>query len=250
MNLLENAIKYTRQGTIELLVRAVPSKEGGTLEFEVSDTGSGIPEAELPFIFKPYYQAGLQSKAGAAGHGLGLSIVKKLIGEQNGSIEVSSRQGRGTTFRFRIPFEPVPAEGRPVRAEKPGFPSKGELSGVSVLIFEDNPLNQKLLESRLGQWGCTVFMADKVPAGMRLLQQECIDVILMDLRMPLMDGYQATAEIRARERSTGKHARIIALTAHAMKGDEEKALDAGCEDYVVKPLDEDELIAKIAKFLE
>ena len=79
-NLLENAIKYTLEGSIEVVVRVVPSKEGGTLEFEVSDTGPGIPEAELPFIFKPYYQAGLESKASGAGHGLGLSIVKKLIG--------------------------------------------------------------------------------------------------------------------------------------------------------------------------
>lgn len=249
MNLLENAVKYTKEGTIELVVRPTAAKKGCTLEFEVSDTGPGIPGAELPFIFKPYYQAGLESKTAGAGHGLGLSIVKKLIGELNGSIEVHSRQGRGTTFRLRIPYETGPTGERPGMAEKPGAPFKGELQGVSILIFEDNPLNRKLLESRLSQWGCTVFMADKVPAGMRLLQAEDIDLILMDLRMPLMDGYQATRRIREHRKASVRRIPVIALTADISSAEGESYRESGIDDLLLKPYDPQTLFSTIAHWI-
>ena len=249
MNLLENAVKYTEQGTIELLVRPITGKQGCTLEFEVSDTGPGIPGAEVPFIFKPYYQAGLESKSAGTGHGLGLSIVKKLIGEQNGSIEVNSREGRGTTFRFRVPYDPKRTGDRPGVAEKPGAPWKEELRGVRILIFEDNPLNQKLLESRLGQWGCTVFKADKVPDGMRLLQEETIDLILMDLRMPLMDGYQATRRIREHRMASVRKIPVIALTADISSAEGESYRESGIDDLLLKPYDPHTLFATIAHWI-
>jgi len=249
LNLLENAIHYTDKGTIALVVNATTLKEGVALEFEVSDTGSGIPRAELPHIFKPYYQAGLDSKARRVGHGLGLSIVSKLLGELKGSIEVKSREGKGTTFRFRIPYA-LEQTGEPRRlTEKPGPGSGGELKGASVLVFEDNPLNQKLLESRLEKWGCTVFTASRVPEGMRLLQREAIDLVLMDLRMPLMDGYQATRRIREHKSASVRNIPIIALTADVSAADGEAFRQSGMDDLLLKPYEPESLLATLTHWI-
>jgi CheY-like chemotaxis protein len=243
INLLENAVKYTDRGGIELLVRSESTSNGCSLQFEVSDTGSGIPRAELPFIFKPYYQAGLESKASGSGHGLGLSIVSKLIGEQSGSIEVKSKEGRGTTFRFRIPYAAKQTKEPGRLAENPGTHLSGNLTGVRVLVFEDNPLNQKLLESHLEKWGCTVFTAGNVPEGMRLLQLEPIDLILMDLRMPLMDGYQAARRIREHRTAAIRKIPIIALTADISLADRENYRQTGIDDLLLKPYDPKALFA-------
>ena len=237
LNLLENAVKFTEKGVIELVVRSGPAKKGCTLEFEISDTGCGIPRAELPYIFKPYYQAGSDGKRSRVGHGLGLSIVSKLIGELNGSIEVKSKEGKGTTFRLRIPYPVKRAKEPGLLAEKPLSPLSGDLTGVRVLVFEDNPLNKKLLESRLAKWGCTVFTAGKVPEGMRLLQREPIDVILMDLRMPLMDGYQATRRIREHRTASIRKLPIIALTADISMAERENYRKTGIDDLLLKPYD-------------
>ena len=130
-------------------------------------------------------------------------------------------------------------------AEKPGTASQGDLRGVRILVFEDNPLNQKLLESRLKKWGCTVFAADKVPAGIRLLQQESVDLILMDLRMPLMDGYQATRRIRQHRTASVRKTPIIALTADISAADRENYRESGIDDLLLKPYDPKSLFATL-----
>ncbi|MDX1332579.1 MAG: ATP-binding protein [Robiginitalea sp.] len=249
MNLLENAIEYTEKGTIALVVRATSLKEGVALEFEVSDTGSGIPRAELPYIFKPYYQAGMDRKASRAGHGLGLSIVSKLVGEQKGSIEVKSEEGKGTTFQFRIPFALKRSEEPRGLAETPGTGTGGELNGSSILVFEDNPLNQKLLESRLQKWGCTVFTASRVPDGLRLLKREAIDLVLMDLRMPLMDGYQATRRIREHSSASVRRIPVIALTADISAADGEAFRRSGIDDLLLKPYEPESLRATLTHWI-
>ena len=248
MNLLENAIKFTERGIIELVVRTESAEEGCTLEFEISDTGCGIPRAELPYIFKPYYQAGLDSKNSRVGHGLGLSIVSKLIGELKGSIGVKSREGQGTTFRLGIPYPAKQAKEPGRLGEKPLTSLSGDLAGVRVLVFEDNPLNQKLLEARLEKWGCTVFTAGRVPDGMRLLQQEPIDLILMDLRMPLMDGYQATRRIREHRTASIRNIPIIALTADISEADRENYRKSGIDDLLLKPYEPESLFAVLTQW--
>ena len=249
MNLLENSVKFTDKGAIELVVRAAPEEQECTLEFEISDTGSGIPRAELPHIFRPYYQAGMDSKTSRAGHGLGLSIVSKLVGELKGSIEVKSGEGRGTTFRFRIPYDLKQRKERPGLAQKSGVPVEGELQGAQILVFEDNPLNQKLLVSRLKKWGCTVFAVDKVPDGIRLLQREAIDLILMDLRMPLMDGYQATRRIREHRTTSVRKIPIIALTADVSAADRDNYREKGIDDLLLKPYDLEALYSALAYWI-
>lgn len=247
MNLLENAVKYTEKGNIELIVRSIPAMDGFRLKFEVSDTGIGIPQAELPYIFKPYYQAGLDRKATGQGHGLGLSIVRKLIGEEGGSIEVKSLEGKGTTFRFQLPYH-LPEQGDShTKGEKPTAAKESELRGRSILVFEDNPLNQKLLEARLSKWGCTVFTAPNVPEGMRLLQRESIDLILMDLRMPLMDGFQATRRIRSHREPSVRTIPIIALTADIASADGETYRESGIDDLLLKPYAPESLYACIVQ---
>ncbi len=246
MNLLDNAIKYTPKGTIELSVRSEPARDGCILKFDVTDTGIGIPRAELPHIFKPYYQAGLQRKEAGEGHGLGLSLVGKLIGEQGGSIQVESSQGRGTTFRFELPYHLDRDKVDEAHVEKPTALKDSELRGARILVFEDNPLNQKLLEARLDQWGCRVFSAPTVPEGMRYLQQETIDLILMDLRMPLMDGFEATRRIRHHREASVRRIPILALTADIASAEGEKIRNSGIDDLLLKPYDPESLYAAIA----
>ncbi len=244
MNLLENAVKYTGRGTIEMEVRSFHEKDTPILEFEISDTGKGISRGELPFIFKPYYQAGIPREG--TGHGLGLSIVRKLIEEQKGRIEVESQEGRGTTFRFRLPYTRPETGGQHPRPEKPGSSSKEQLKGKRILVFEDNPVNQKLLETRLQSWGCTVHTATKVPDGLRILGNKPVDLVLMDLRMPLMHGFEAARRIRQHRDDRVRSIPIIALTADVGSAGGEHYRESGMDDLLLKPYSPDILYAAIA----
>ncbi|TNF71466.1 MAG: response regulator [Bacteroidetes bacterium] len=246
MNLLGNAVKYTEKGSIELIIRSEPARDRCILKFNVKDTGIGIPRAELPHIFKPYYQAGLDRKDAGEGHGLGLSLVRKLIGEQGGSIRVKSREGRGSNFQFELPYNIYKEDVSEAVVVKPAAPMETELRGAHILIFEDNPLNRELLEARLDKWGCRVFSAPNVPAGLRLLQQEAIDLILMDLRMPLMDGFEATRRIRQHREAPVRKIPIIALTADFSSAEQEKFRKSGIDDLLLKPYDPASLYASIA----
>jgi CheY-like chemotaxis protein len=246
LNLLENAIKYTDKGSIELIVSSDTTGNGCILKFIISDTGIGIPRAELPHIFKPYYQAGASRKGSGEGHGLGLSLVNKLIGEQGGSIQAESFEGQGSTFRFELPYGLPKEDVNETIIEKHQAPRDSVLQGACILVFEDNPLNQKLLETRLGKWGCQVFSPPSVPSGIRLLQRESVDLILMDLRMPLMDGFQATRRIRQHREESIRRIPIIALTADISSAERERFRRSGIDDLLLKPYDPESLYASIA----
>jgi signal transduction histidine kinase/CheY-like chemotaxis protein len=246
LNLLGNAVKYVSRGEISLEVQALRNPDACTLSFEIRDTGIGIPADELPHIFKPYYQARQAPEVAGTGHGLGLSIVRKLIEQQGGRIGVQSTVGEGTVFRFELPFKT--GRSRELPKTPPGKPSRRGLLGARVLVFEDNPLNQKLLETRLKGWGCKVFHAPRVPFGIRLLADQPIDLILMDLRMPEMDGFEAAKRVRRHASPVVRNLPIIAVTADFTAEDSERFKQAGINDLILKPYNPEELYSKMAGF--
>ena len=248
MNLLENAAKYVHTGKVKLSARAVRKHGLCTLVLEVSDSGIGIPGDELPHIFKPYYQAKQEGSTAGQGHGLGLSIVKKLVEQQDGRIEVRSLEGRGSTFKVQLPYScddrALPGESG---AEEDRFAGGKDLQGVRVLLFEDNPMNATLMIARLEQWGCTVHQASRVPLGIKVLEEEPIDLILMDLRMPQMDGFQATRRIRTHKAPEIRRIPVLAVTADFTAAESEQYRDSGIDDVLLKPYDPRELHTKMAR---
>lgn len=246
LNLFGNAVKYVSSGEITLEVKALRNPDTCTLSFEIRDTGIGIPADELPHIFKPYYQARQTPEVAGAGHGLGLSIVKKLIEQQGGRIGVESTVGAGTVFRFELPYKT--GRSRELPQAPTMEPGQCRLQGARVLVFEDNPLNQKLLETRLKGWGCKVFHALKVPFGIRLLADQPIDLILMDLRMPEMDGFEAARRVRSHPSAGVRNIPIIAVTADFTAADSDRFRQSGLNDLILKPYSPEELYSKMAAY--
>lgn len=248
LNLLENAAKYVSGGHVSLSARAVSRGGHCTLWLEVSDSGIGIPKGELPHIFKPYYQAKQRGETAGQGHGLGLSIVKKLIEQQGGSIEVASEEGSGSAFQLQLPYtyKRKGVDGKSAVKEDQQ-PYGRELQGVRVLFFEDNPMNAALMRARLERWGCMVFHAQRVPLGIQLLEREAIDLVLMDLRMPQMDGFQAARRIRSHGQQRIQGIPILAVTADFSAVDKEHLGKSGIDGVLLKPYDPRELHVEMVR---
>ena len=238
MNLLGNAIKFVGKGRIDLNANARYSGNTCRLLLEVADTGPGIPLAELPAIFDPYRQASPSKEIRQKGSGLGLSIVKKIIDRHKGQIEVESEVGKGTKFRIELEY-PLPQEKEAGVTQE--VASSKPLASYRVLVFEDDPLNMRMMESRLASWGCVVFPAQNAAYGLGLLQKEKIDAVLMDLRMPDMDGFQVSRRIR--EDSRLARIPIIAVTAHFTGEDRYKCKAAGIDEVLLKPFAAEEMQA-------
>ncbi|MGE5645888.1 MAG: response regulator [Acidobacteriota bacterium] len=243
LNLAGNGVKFTERGEVEV---RVTRETGGTgackLVFAVRDTGIGIAAEKQRVIFDAFAQADGSTARRHGGTGLGLAISSQLAALMGGSVRVRSRVGEGSTFYFTAEFgipETPAAQGEPPR---PAAPPAGSLR---ILVVEDNAVNRRLAEKLLQNRGHQVYTATDGPSAVELAGRERFDLILMDIQMPGLDGFQATAAIRERERSTGGHVRILALTAHAMKGDRERCLEAGMDGYVAKPVRPAELFAAI-----
>ena len=254
INLTGNAIKFTKEG--EITVRAGienQSEKEITVRFEVSDTGIGIsPEAQA-LLFQSFTQAEKSTTRKFGGTGLGLAICKTLAEMMGGEIGVESRPGQGSTFWFttRLGLTDANAETSPPGPETPLRPREAKPSAAGngtskfasrtnhgrILVAEDNTVNQKLIQRMLEKLGYRADMAANGIETVDMWARVPYDLILMDCSMPEMDGFQATAEIRGRERKTenGRHIPIIALTANAMTGFREKCIEAGMDDYVSKP---------------
>ena len=246
-NLVSNAIKFTAKGHIKVKVRQQsPSRD---LRFEITDTGMGIPAASLERMFKAFSQADSSTSRRFGGTGLGLSIAKHLVEQMGGEIGVETTEGGGSTFWFttclaeaKMPVEELP--------ETTGTFSKDTARPFRVLIAEDNVINQKIALRYLEKMG---LRADAVANGLETLdalRSIPYDLVLMDCQMPEMDGYEATRLIRA-SKSLHQHAiPIIAMTANAIKGDRERCIEAGMNDYVAKPVAQAELFAVLKKWLQ
>jgi len=251
LNLLGNAIKFTMTGRVRLVTRLAGSKEEPRLCFDVIDTGIGLNPDQQATVFKPFTQADASTTRRFGGTGLGLSISKQLAEALGGGISLESSEGVGSTFSLSIatgPLEGVDLLEDPEAALLESETSTADSIDLAcrVLVAEDGPDNQALLSFFLKKAGAEVEVAEngKIASQMALQAEragEPFDVILMDMQMPVLDGYGATAALRSR----GYERPIIALTAHAMAGDRQKCLDAGCDGYMTKPIDRRKLIELI-----
>jgi PAS domain S-box-containing protein len=242
INLAGNAIKFTERGEVEVSARTLAQDGEAWLEFAVRDTGIGIPPADVERIFHPFAQADVSTTRRFGGTGLGLSICSSLVGMMGGRIWVESEVGKGSTFHFtvRLPLATEPL----AESETPFGVSTAPLANLRILLVEDNPANQTLAAYILEERGHAVEIAGDGQQAIRLTRQNRYDVILMDVQMPGMDGLEATKAIRA-QGDGPRRVPIIAMTAHALKGDRERCLAAGMDAYLSKPIDAHELIALV-----
>ncbi|MBN1881701.1 MAG: PAS domain S-box protein [Deltaproteobacteria bacterium] len=257
MNLLGNGVKFTSKGFVEATIAVETENGGARLIISIIDTGIGIPREDQDRIFEPFTQIDGSITRTYGGTGLGLTITQTLLDLLGGSLDLSSRAGEGSTFTISLPVTlPDPPAFRPPlfgRREIYGateqtapeyiIPAVGDARG-SILLVEDNDINQQLISRLLSDENFNVTIAQNGAVALEILSVKTFDLILMDLQMPVMDGYEAIRHIR--ENPILSDIPIVALTAHAMKKDKKRALDAGCVGFITKPIRKDALIAEIA----
>jgi CheY-like chemotaxis protein len=249
VNLLGNAIKFTATGTIRVTVARTASSAGVVrLQFSVTDTGIGIAPDKLDHIFKAFSQADGSTTRQYGGTGLGLTISSRLVELMGGSIWVESELGRGSEFHFTCNFAPqIVALASPLMPKV--LPRDTHYCELNILVAEDNAINQKLAVTLLEKRGHRVVLASNGREAIEFAERESFDLIFMDLQMPDIGGFDATAAIRAAEARTGAHTPIVAMTAHAMRGDRERCLLAGMDDYLSKPIHTHELYETIDRLM-
>lgn len=246
LNLLGNSIKFVEQGEISLRIKKIKQdKETVRLEFIVTDTGIGISKDDLKHIFGSFRQANQQTFSKYGGAGLGLNIVKQIVEKLDGDIHVESTVGVGTTFKFTLPYEI--ANSGSLTESDPGKVSEEDVKGMRILVFEDNPLNQRLIERRLNSWGCKTYITENPIYGLNLLKSTPIDLVLMDLRMPIMSGFEVTQKIRSNTKKTIRDIPIIALTADFTIDDRNDCENNQINDFILKPFAPEELLSKLIK---
>ena len=253
MNILSNAVKYNKEnGQIYISCVEIPSEqpEMTTMEFVCRDTGIGMAEEFQKHIFEPFAQEHTGSRAKFAGTGLGMAISKKLVEEMGGTITFESEKGVGTTFVIRVPFKIDPdADKREEQKEV----SEKSIKGLHILLAEDNELNMEIAEFMLQNEGADVIKAWNGQEAVELFRKSEpseFDVILMDIMMPVMNGYEATKIIRSLDREDAKEVPIIAMTANAFTEDRIRAKEAGMDEHVAKPVDAELLIKVIHKLVK
>ncbi|MGH9345090.1 MAG: PAS domain S-box protein [Terriglobia bacterium] len=264
-NLLGNAIKFTAQGSVKVGVEAeVVDGNEALLRFEVADTGIGIPQDKQGVIFEAFAQADGSTTRKYGGTGLGLTITKRIVEMMGGAIGVESEPDRGSNFYFTLAFplsQALPPASAPPQVESSRDDSAFEMAHsarpetkgrvVKILLVEDHPANQKLARFLLEKYGYRVEAANDGMEAIAALQKEAsdpFDLVLMDIQMPRMDGFEATAMIRRMQKGSGKRVPVVAMTAHAMKGDKERCLKAGMDGYISKPVRRSEIIGTIERF--
>ena len=250
MNLTNNAIKFTEQGEVTVLCAVAMTELSKTrLRFSVRDTGIGMTAEQQAGLFKPFTQADNSTTREYGGTGLGLSISKELVDMMGGEIQIKSAFGQGTTVSFTLDFEVV------TRASSTGVTTTGQadapqrLEGIRVLLVEDNAINQQIARSVLERAGASVETVDDGLAALERVktEQHDLDVVLMDLQMPRMDGYDATRAIRAFRNP--QQLPIVAMTAHALDEERDRCSAAGMQGHVAKPIDVEQLIITINRLV-
>ncbi len=267
LNLVQNAIKFTEQGEVVVNITPVQSAHNNqsgeqadnhiTLHFSVSDTGIGIEPEKLDKLFEPFIQADNSISRQYGGTGLGLSISFQLVALMGGLLRVESQPGKGSTFSFSLVFEKqqaLPLDEQIQNNNEPGNESKKDLHKLvqrlkgKVLLVEDNKINQQVARELLEGYGLLVAIADNGAQALELAGSTDFDLILMDVQMPVMDGLEATRQLR--KIKSYQYTPIIAMTAHAMDGDREACLQSGMNDYLSKPIDPDILLQMLSNWLE
>lgn len=243
-NLVSNALKFTEKGSVKILVQSLGEEnEYIDIVFKVIDTGIGIEKDRIDTIFESFAQASRETKRLYGGTGLGLTISKQLVELQNGELKVESEIGKGSAFSAQLRFKIADSK----ENADPGIVNKEEidLTGLKLLIAEDNILNQKVMESFLKRWDVEVVMVADGEEAINALKKSRFDMILMDLEMPNVDGYEAASRIRTMDDPTKRNIPIIALTAAALNEVREQVYAVGMNDYVTKPFNPIELKKKI-----
>jgi signal transduction histidine kinase/CheY-like chemotaxis protein len=261
VNLIGNAVKFTETGKVTAAVKLEEEnkdKHTVILHFSVSDTGIGIPKEKQKTIFASFTQVNGSLTRKFGGVGLGLTISQEIVRLMGGLIKLESQIGKGSTFYFSLPFE-IPQE--PMKHHPPSKPKKptrshskvAENGEVRILLAEDNAINRKLVVAMIKKRGWDVTVVENGKEVLEILQNienakgENFDLVLMDIQMPVMDGVETTKAIR--KIKTFEHLPIIAITAHALKGDKEKFLAAGMNDYLAKPINANALYAVMEKYI-
>jgi PAS domain S-box-containing protein len=245
INLVGNALKFTHDGHIQIRMQAERAENGWNLLADVKDTGIGMTAELQDRIFEKFTQGDTSSKREYGGAGLGLAITRQLVHLMDGEISVSSEVNKGTTFQFNLKLGSVVTE-EPVLIPSQE-PKKPGLIKANILLVEDNLVNQKVATAMIKKLGCNVIV---VPNGARALEQIALrrfDLIFMDCQMPIMDGFETTRAIRQMVGEI-RDIPIVAMTAHALKEDRQRCLDAGMDNYLSKPVHLDSLIAILTKY--
>jgi PAS domain S-box-containing protein len=249
LNLTANAIKFTSVGEVVIYVALLSeNKDEVEIEFKVEDTGIGIPKDKLDTIFEAFTQANSNTARRYGGTGLGLTIVRQLAELQGASIDVTSEVGKGSCFYFRIKYRKntAPLQEPPISQNNKGK----NIKELNVLLVEDNAMNQILAKKVLSDWGWKIDVSKNGIEAIEKLKDKSFDIVLMDIQMPEMDGYEATLHIRNKFPAPKCNIPIMAMTAHVMPTEEEKCYKAGMNGYISKPFDTETLYSKIESILE
>lgn len=252
INLINNAIKFTSKGSVKVQVVLLETNDFTTrLKFSVTDTGIGISEEGMARLFKSFSQTDASITRKFGGTGLGLAISKNLTEMMNGEIGVDSKEGEGSTFWFTAEFK-TSSEKEVIEAAKLSVQSGQKQDELNILVAEDNAINQRVARFNLERFGHKVEIAENGIEAVAKFEENNYDLIFMDIQMPEMDGMEATRKIRELEKtkSPGIEIPIIAMTANTMKGDKEKFLDVGMNDYIGKPFKADQLFTLLERVIK
>ncbi len=244
INLVKNAIKYTYEGAIDFGYKLKAENGFPVLEFFIKDTGVGVPIDRQEAIFERFVQADVSDKMALQGAGLGLSISKAYVEMLGGKIRVESEPGKGSAFYFTIPYTNGQKEKNDLPNTETADPVKYQTGNLKILIAEDDDISEKLLRKGVKIFGKEILRARTGVESVEICHKTPdIDLILMDIKLPGISGYEATRQIR----QFNKNVIIIAQTAYGLAGDRDKAIEAGCNEYISKPISMEELLSKIKK---
>jgi signal transduction histidine kinase/CheY-like chemotaxis protein len=240
-NLLSNAVKFTDDGGIELFVTAVPVNGHTQVSVSVSDTGPGIRESDREMLFEEFRQGDPSTTRTHSGTGLGLAIVSRLAGLMGGDVKLRSEVGRGSTFKATVLMDEgaLRSTVQPQKTPSPEAEPIVEVHDLRILLAEDNPVNRMIATAMLEKIGCSALIAEDGGTAVEIVAGGQIDVVLMDLQMPVLDGLEATRRIRSMKLE--RQPQIVALTANSFESDRESCRTAGMDDFLSKPFSLDDL---------
>jgi CheY-like chemotaxis protein len=246
LNLANNALKFTEKGSVEINIRA-EKKENEMIDLHVNvkDTGIGIPGNKLHTIFDTFSQADSSTTRKYGGTGLGLAISKKLVELQGGTIGVKSVAGKGSEFYFTIPYKKGTLPGNEKNAS--GALDLSRLADKKILVVDDDEMNKTLVRMILDGWGVKTSLAGSGIEAIEQIEKENFDAVLMDIQMPGLSGIETIKLIRSTMKGEKATVPVIAVTGNALKGEEEKCIRAGMNDYISKPFKEEDLYSKLLK---